>query len=284
MKVKVISGIVASAMTLAVLGGFFTPIIDVAVIVLTMLAVYELDHAFGLKYKPLYAISILFGGLVTAYTGYKELLPLTVPIGAVLTGYVILMFLVMLIGYEHIKFEQVGLSILGSLILPYAMGCTLSLKYLYQVYPEKFSMSQSFFLVFFVLSTAIFTDTFAFFSGVKLGKHKLCPKISPKKTVEGAVGGILGTLVMNLAILFVFNRFIFPTQMLSYIEITIMTIILSGVSMIGDLTASAIKRAAGIKDFSNLIPGHGGIMDRFDSISFVMPTVYAMVTVYIVNN
>lgn len=283
MKVKVISGIVASLITIGVLVGFFTPVIDVAVIILAVMSVFELDRAFGLKYKPLMIFSMIFGGLVAAYPMAVRYLDIGVPKGAIITFYVILSFIGMLIGYDKLKFEQVCLSIFGSIVLPYAVGCTISLKYLFVSYPDQFRKSQCFFLVFFALSCAIFTDTFAYFCGVKRGKRKLCPKISPKKTVEGALGGIFCTMGVNLIILAVFNKFFFTSHLLTYPEVAVISIILSVISMTGDLTASAIKRNAGLKDFSNLIPGHGGIMDRLDSISFVMPSVYAIVTFYILQ-
>ena len=127
------------------------------------------------------------------------------------------------------------------------------------------------------------TDTFAYFVGSKLGKHKLCPKISPKKSVEGAIGGVIGAVLLNVLLLFVFKRFFFEGEsILSYITVVILSVVLSVVSMFGDLAASTIKRNFGIKDFGKLLPGHGGIMDRFDSALFVMPVLYA--SVYLINN
>ncbi len=116
-----------------------------------------------------------------------------------------------------------------------------------------------------VLNFSSVCDTGAYFTGVTIGKHKLCPEISPKKTVEGAVGGIVLSLIVTALITFAFEL----QGML--IPLLIITPILCVVGMMGDLFASVIKRAVGIKDYGNLIPGHGGILDRFDSILLIAP-------------
>lgn len=122
-------------------------------------------------------------------------------------------------------------------------------------------------LIWLIVLTAFGTDIMAYFSGVLLGKHKLCPKISPKKTIEGSVGGILGSMILCG----LFGYFVFPRILVHCIIIGFLGGI---VSQFGDLTASIFKRKMGIKDYGNLIPGHGGIMDRFDSVLFTGPMVY----------
>ncbi len=122
-----------------------------------------------------------------------------------------------------------------------------------------------------VFISAFATDTFAYFTGVTIGKHKLYPRISPKKTIEGSLGGIIGCLitVMLFSVYFKLDNLV---------ATAVLAIILSVISQIGDLTASTIKRTANIKDYGNLIPGHGGILDRFDSILFTTPIVYYYIT------
>ncbi|SCY12843.1 phosphatidate cytidylyltransferase [Alkaliphilus peptidifermentans] len=118
-----------------------------------------------------------------------------------------------------------------------------------------------------VFITAWGTDTFAYFTGVFFGKKKLCPSISPKKTVVGAIGGISGSmLISGLFAYFFLNNNVFLVMMIGFIG--------SILSQTGDLTASVIKRYVGIKDFGALIPGHGGVLDRFDSILFTAPVIY----------
>lgn len=111
-------------------------------------------------------------------------------------------------------------------------------------------------------------DTGAYFTGSTLGKHKLCPEISPKKTVEGALGGIISSLVVALVLVLAFNR----TEHIA--STMLLTVPMCVLGMLGDLFASAIKRSSQIKDYGTLIPGHGGILDRFDSILMIAPVLY----------
>ena len=120
------------------------------------------------------------------------------------------------------------------------------------------------YIIYLLLITTI-TDTFALFTGMLVGKHKLCPTVSPKKTIEGLVGGVfVGTFVATAFYITVIN----PSMSLAFV--IVVTIILSLVGQLGDLVFSSIKRYYDKKDFSNLIPEHGGILDRFDSLIFVV--------------
>jgi CDP-diglyceride synthetase len=131
-------------------------------------------------------------------------------------------------------------------------------------------------LVWLVLLSAFGSDICAYFTGVFLGKHKLCPDLSPKKTIEGAVGGVIGSAI----VCGLFGYFFCPQFLVHCI---IIGFVGSVISMCGDLTASAYKRKMGIKDYGNLIPGHGGIMDRFDSVMFTAPFVYYYIILILMN-
>ena len=120
--------------------------------------------------------------------------------------------------------------------------------------------------VWLIFIISFMTDTFAYFSGYLLGKHKLIPKISPKKTIEGSIGGILGSTLCCVLFGYIFK--------LNITHMILIGSIGSIVAQFGDLFASAIKRYVGIKDYGKLIPGHGGILDRFDSVILVAPFVY----------
>jgi len=130
------------------------------------------------------------------------------------------------------------------------------------------------YLVWLVLLAAFGTDIFAYFIGCAIGKHKLCPSISPKKTIEGAVGGVLGSCILCG----IFGYIVYPELL---IHCLIIGLVGSFFAMAGDLVASAFKRKVGIKDYGNLIPGHGGILDRFDSVLFVAPFVYYYTIIFI---
>ena len=127
-------------------------------------------------------------------------------------------------------------------------------------------------LIWLVLLSAFCTDIFAYFTGFFLGRHKLCPNLSPKKTIEGAVGGTIGSVICCG----LFGYFVVPMIWLHCVMIGFIGAILS---QCGDLTASAYKRKMGIKDYGNLIPGHGGILDRFDSVLFTAPVVYYYIVI-----
>lgn len=122
-------------------------------------------------------------------------------------------------------------------------------------------------LIWLVFLAAFGTDIMAYFTGMAIGKHKLCPHLSPKKSIEGAVGGVIGSVILCV----LFGHFFVP-------DFKVLCLIIgffgSIVSQLGDLSASAFKRQMGIKDYGNLIPGHGGILDRFDSVLFTAPVVF----------
>jgi len=130
------------------------------------------------------------------------------------------------------------------------------------------------YIIWIVFLCAFGTDIFAYFVGCAIGKHKLCPNISPKKTIEGAIGGIIGSVILCV----LFGYFIYPELI---VHTAVIGFIGSFFAMAGDLIASAFKRKMGIKDYGNLIPGHGGILDRFDSVLLVAPFVYYYTTIII---
>ncbi len=125
------------------------------------------------------------------------------------------------------------------------------------------------------------TDSGAYFTGVFLGKHKLCPHISPKKTVEGSVGGVLTSGVAGAVYYFLLTELIKPELEVSYPVLAILVgicLVGSVLAQLGDFAASCIKRDYNVKDYGSILPGHGGLMDRFDSVIFVAPFVYYCLT------
>lgn len=141
--------------------------------------------------------------------------------------------------------------------------------------PLLYGIENGKYLIWFILIAAWGTDTCAYFVGSKFGKHKFT-EISPKKSIEGCVGGTIGSVIIALIYTFAINKL--AGLDISYIYIALIGALLSILSQIGDLSASSIKRTVGIKDFGNLIPGHGGMLDRIDSIIFIAPFAYFLIS------
>lgn len=150
------------------------------------------------------------------------------------------------------------------------LGLPIALSYAFYSVYALFDKSVLFLLL--LLNFSAVCDTGAYFTGVCFGRHKLCPEISPKKTVEGAIGGIVFSLIVSVILVFSFD-------IQSKWLIILITPVMNVIGMMGDLFTSVIKRSANIKDYGWLIPGHGGIMDRFDSILLIAPVFYALLPV-----
>ncbi len=157
---------------------------------------------------------------------------------------------------------DLGITLLGMVYISLLMNMLLLI----------YSLEMGYIYIWLVFVLAWLGDTFAYFIGISFGRHKLCPTISPKKSVEGAVGGLLGSISGSV----IFGYIIWRLYGISF-DITGFAIVgaIGGIlAQLGDLTASIIKRYTGVKDYGNIMPGHGGILDRFDSVLFTIPVVY----------
>lgn len=275
MKTRVTVGIIAALFAVLVLYGINTIFFEIVIAAIATLAVHEVLHVAGVKNKVLSTVGTVFAPLLVFYISLN--LNEYVPASLVAIGYVILLLVIMLAMYEQTRFEHVAITLFASVCIPAAMTCLALIRNFYKIYPD-YSKTDCFFFVLISLICCWMTDTGAFFVGSKFGKHKLTPKISPKKTVEGAIGGILATVITNVIILAVFNRFFFDHTLITYWAVILTSIALAILSMLGDLSASVIKRNYGAKDFGKIMPGHGGAMDRFDSFLFVVPAMYFIIT------
>lgn len=278
MKQRVITGLVFGIVFIGAVLLINTVAFAAFTAVLSVIAVWEIEKAVGLKNKLIIAASLVLSGFVPFIFHYAVDFP-TAPFGCL---YVVLVFVFMLLKFETTKFEQAVTAIFASVCVSFSFSLMIMFRDIDR-YIEGFEKVEGIYLLLFSVCAAWMTDIFAYFVGSKLGKHKLCPKISPKKSVEGAIGGILGAVIVCEILLLVFNKYVFTEPgKLSYIAVLVVSIILSVAGMFGDLAASTIKRNFGIKDFGNLLPGHGGIMDRFDSLLFIMPVLYG--TIYLMNS
>ncbi len=276
MKTRVISGIFIAIILIAVWSQIFTPIFDIFFGVLAAAACYEITKAVGVKNKEMQAVAIIFAGILPLGLIYAA----KFPIGLLCIIYVIFLVVITVINNSDITFEHLAGTVYASFIVPIAFSFGGLISDFYKVY-DFIDKRECVFFIWFAIAGSLFTDVFAQLSGMAFGKHKMTPVLSPKKTWEGSIGGVICALLLNLLWLCIFLKFFavkpFAIPIWLYIA---MSPVISIAGIFGDLMASFIKRNYGIKDYSNLIPGHGGIMDRFDSVILVMPTFYVMMTIY----
>lgn len=171
----------------------------------------------------------------------------------------VVLFAEMMHAEMKLSFEKVAICFVAGVLLPLLLASLVRIH----------STEKGRFLVLVPFVVAFLSDTGAYFAGLKFGKHKLAPVISPKKTVEGVIGGVLGAvfgMVVYSLVLTVFFRL-----EVNYLAAILYGVLGSGAAVFGDLCFSVIKRQTGIKDYGKLIPGHGGILDRFDSMIVVAP-------------
>ena len=184
---------------------------------------------------------------------------------------VLVYLLAMLKGYSHTKFEDVAISIFASVIVPFGFSIFIRLRDMF--INKQFGI----YLIFYALICALGTDSGAQLGGMAFGKTKMSPNISPKKTVEGAACGLVFSLILNAIAFVIYNKVAYAS--LDAVGATILLaccIPVSFMGMMGDLSASVLKRNFGVKDFGKIFTGHGGVMDRFDSVLFTMPVTYAI--------
>ena len=233
---------------------------------LSAIAAWEVLHNTGLVKAPFpLTLSILSALTLPAAICFGIRFPL------ILFYYLAVLAALFVYGMYHTEsftFASIGAILFGSVVIP----CFFS------VFPIILSADYGKYLIVLPFLTAWSCDTFAYFTGMAMGKHKLIPHISAKKTIEGSIGGILGC-ALSLAGYGLVLQFAFDLTP-NYLGLVILGLVGSVISQIGDLSMSLIKRENHIKDYGKIMPGHGGILDRFDSVLFVLPVVYAVLAVF----
>lgn len=174
--------------------------------------------------------------------------------------FIIVILLITVLFKEDTKLADISATLLGILYVPFLI---FHVSYL--------DGTNYIWLVFII---AFGTDTFAYIAGNLFGKRKLCPTVSPKKTIEGSIGGVVGSLFLTII-------FAIVMELNPLWKLMILSILTSIISQVGDLVASKIKRMAKIKDYGFIMPGHGGILDRFDSIILAAPVIYYYVKYFL---
>ncbi|MBQ5995942.1 MAG: CDP-archaeol synthase [Clostridia bacterium] len=277
---RTVAGVLAALFGIGIIVLRDTPVMSIVVAALTVLAAREIEKVIGVKNKAIYFVSLTFSGLVPLFYEFRAELGIEwIPTTAVMAIYCVVLFMLMLTDFKNTKFEEVASVIIATTLVPWSFSTLIFLNDMSETYTAKFDRYHDLFFILFGLFAAWLTDTFAYFSGRLLGKHKMCPEISPKKTVEGAIGGVLGGVLSCVILFIIFDKKFFTVHSFGIVWVIVVSAVLSLVGMCGDLTASVVKRNFGVKDFGNILPGHGGVMDRFDSGLFVLAMLYVFVTI-----
>ncbi len=277
MKTRIISAAVAMALLVAVLfvSDEHKYIFNSMVSVLSALAVLEIFSVTKcVKHKPLVIAGVLWAVLVPFFC-----VPLLQPyVGGIFFLYLVTTLAYMIFKHDIIGLKDVGLLFMLSTLVPVGFSTLVRLRDLGLSSAFGMAKRDGMFLLFTALCCCWLADTGAYFTGRMLGKHKLAPTISPNKTVEGFIGGIVYNVVGVVLLSLIYQL----PWVSAGAEVNIPFMMLLGfvtafLGTLGDLSASHIKRVFGVKDFGNIMPGHGGVMDRFDSILLVAPFVYCVV-------
>lgn len=257
-KQRLMSGIVLVMILAAVLylGGIPTFLMTAVV---SLVGYYELLKVFRVEKSALgvigYTVSIIYYVLLMV-----EMETFILPLSLIL---MIALLMVYVLTFPKYHFNQVAAGFFGFFYV------TVMLSYVYQI--RTISSGGIYVVLLFLSSWG--NDTLAYCAGRLFGKHKMSPKLSPKKTIEGAVGGVLGAGLLGFLYSLIAKNFVLTDLNLGLI-FAVICMVGALISIIGDLAASAIKRNYDIKDYGTLIPGHGGILDRFDSVIFIAPIIY----------
>lgn len=276
MKTRIITAVVGILVLIGVLFTFDTMIFNLVIAAITLIAIHEIYMALGFEKKDwlLYAVTVPYT-LLIMLSSYSVWRALVMPASFLL---VLFYAIYLVVRNGTISFAKTSGLVMFSGIV---MFCFYSFIRLKELLPVAEYGYDAIFFTLLILCFAWGGDTCAYFAGRAFGKHKLCPVVSPKKTVEGAIGGVLGTMVCGVVVTVIysiaadrleaFTRSNIGVSM--YVVIALLACVAAVLGIYGDLFASVVKRQCGIKDYGTIFPGHGGILDRFDSVMFIAPFV-----------
>lgn len=265
MKLKrILSGIIGFPIVALILifGNIY--VIDVFFSIVALITIHEYLNSFKEKYKPVKWIGYLSCTLIA----FLHIIPnnyLLYVVALSTSAIIAILFIKVVLSSMKTSIIDIMITFFGICYIVFFLSFIALLH----------GIENGKYLIWFILIAAWGTDTCAYFVGSRFGKHKFT-KISPKKSIEGCIGGTIGAILITIIYTFAINKL--AGLEISYIYISLIGFILSILSQIGDLSASSIKRAMEIKDFGNLIPGHGGMLDRIDSIIFIAPFAYFLLT------
>ena len=273
MLTRIISGAVGAALLAVVLYFHDTLLLPIAVAAMIAVMLFELIRAVKLeKCLPVLIPAELCGIVLPLIysllskdgtTELYHIISFTITLAAAF-----IIFITWLRKHKDIRYEQVFFVLASMVFVPQAMTTMIRI--------ESTDSKNGLFLLIMALCGAWIADTGAYFTGVAIGKHKLCPEISPKKTIEGFIGGILTTAIVYAVAFSLYFGFTPARAAIAFVTGAFCAV----VGAIGDLSASMVKRQIGFKDYGKIMPGHGGLMDRFDSVLFVLPTFYVFIAFF----
>ncbi len=277
MKTRIISAAVAIVLLAAVLivSDEYKFIFNALVAFLSTLAVFEVFSVTkNLKHKPL-----LMSGLVwAAFVPFSGAVILKPYLGVVFFAYLVIYLAYMIVRHTRVSLQDIGLLFMLTSLIPVGFSILVRLRDLGLWGTFGMAKRDGMFLLLTAFCCCWFSDSGAYFSGRLFGKHKLAPSISPNKTVEGFIGGVVWNVIGLLVLGLVYQiPKLSAGATVNLPFMMVMGFVSAFLGALGDLAASHIKRVFGVKDFGNIMPGHGGAMDRFDSILLVAPFVYCMV-------
>lgn len=282
MKQRVITAVVLLALLAVVVWQINTPVLVLVIAFLAAVAANEIMRCAKVENTFIRVVATGYAACVPFFASAKALTPWVSEavwgkvIGAVpgvvyLIALVLVLLLAMLKGYAYTTFEDVAVSVFAGALVSFGFSVFIRLRDMFQI--EQFGI----YLIFYGLICALATDSGAQLAGMAFGKHKMSPNISPKKTVEGAIGGLIFSLILNAVAMILYNRLAdFKMDEFAVTVLLAACLPVSFLGMMGDLSASVLKRNFGVKDFGKIFPGHGGVMDRFDSSMFTLPVTYAL--------
>ena len=282
MKQRVITAVVLLALLAVVVWQINTPVLVLVIAFLAAVAANEIMRCAKVENTFIRVVATGYAACVPFFASAKALTPWVSEavwgkvIGAVpgvvyLIALVLVLLLAMLKGYAYTTFEDVAVSVCAGALVPFGFSIFIRLRDMFQI--EQFGI----YLIFYGLICALATDSGAQLAGMAFGKHKMSPNISPKKTVEGAIGGLIFSLILNAVAIILYNHLAdFKMDEFAVTVLLAACLPVSFLGMMGDLSASVLKRNFGVKDFGKIFPGHGGVMDRFDSSMFTLPVTYAL--------
>lgn len=266
MKTRIISAAVAVVLAVIVLILHDTFVFPVAVAAISALAVFELLRAANCSsFSAPCVVTVAYSFLYFFCDFFKNSGELHYALKGLFAGAIAVCLLKM---HEKLNFYHTAFMLASGLLVPASLASVVKLS----------DMKYGVFLVVLTLACAWLADSGAYFAGTFFGHTKLCPSISPKKTVEGVIGGAVSNALIALVMCLIYDKAIKDGAVgFNYLTVVLAAAAASVVGLLGDLTASLVKRQCGIKDYGNIMPGHGGAMDRFDSVLFVAPFMYALI-------